>query len=107
MNDLPSPREMELLAILVRHGRCSGREVAKRYQEETKSSISYGTLYTTFRRLKESGWVDVADDTDQDGRVRYFTITGAGVRALSGARERCLGLAEFLNPQPRWRPACS
>ena len=74
---LPTPLEMHLLS-LVAHDELAGREVARRYTEETGKSISYGTLYTTFRRLKETGWVDVRDDHDDDGRIRYFKLTANG-----------------------------
>ena len=73
----------------------SGREVAMRYTVETGKAISYGTLYTTFRRLKDAGWVSVRDDADEDGRVRYFRITGAGALALRNARKHHENLATF------------
>lgn len=90
---LPSDVEMQLLALVDTER--SGREVALRYKAETGRTISYGTLYTTFRRLKEEGWVSVRDDADEDGRVRYFKITGAGVTALRSAREHHASLAAF------------
>src|SRR6266581_4015680 len=91
---LPSTKELELMA-LVEFEELSGREVAKRYEQETEKRISYGTLYTTFRRLKESGWVEACDSSDVDGRVRYFRLTGAGVRVLKDARRHHLRLAQF------------
>lgn len=60
----------------------SGRDLAKRYDEENGSSISFGTLYTTMRRLKEAGWVEARDDGEGDGRVRFFKMSGAGARVL-------------------------
>lgn len=63
----------------------SGREVAKAYEAETGVSISYGTLYTTFRRLKESGWVSSSDSSDEDGRIRHFRLTGVGRKVLAEA----------------------
>lgn len=67
---------------LVAHDELAGREVAKRFEEEYSKSISYGTLYTTFRRLKEEGWVSMREDEDEDGRIRYFKLTGGGKAAL-------------------------
>lgn len=89
----PSPVETQLLALV--DSERSGREVAKLYQQETGKEIPYGTLYTTFRRLKEAGWVTARDDEDEDGRVRYFRITGIGAAALSDARDYYRGLAGF------------
>jgi len=91
---LPSDLEMRLLALVSATER-SGREVAQLFKEETQKPLSYGTLYTTFRRLKTEGWVSVRDDTDKDGRIRYFRITGAGVRALMEARKYHERLAGF------------
>src|SRR5438552_2328737 len=90
---IPSDTELQLLALVVRER--TGREVAELFRKETKKSISYGTLYTTFRRLKEEGWVTVRDDTDADGRVRYFRITGAGSDAMDRARAHHAKLARF------------
>lgn len=79
----PSQIEFRLLTLVM--SELTGREVAKRYEKDTGKTISYGTLYTTFRRLKESGWVSVRDAQDEDGRLRYFQITGAGRRVLEAA----------------------
>jgi len=82
---IPSEKELRLLG-LVSDRELSGREVAEFYQKVTGSSISYGTLYTTFRRMKESGWVVTRDDKDEDGRIRYFRLTGSGICALNNGR---------------------
>lgn len=97
---LPSPVEMQLLA-LVAHGELSGREVAKMYEQETGKSMSYGTLYTTFRRLIESGWVKARDDEDEDGRVRFFKIDVDGRKALAEGRDYYAGIASFGLPEGR------
>jgi len=89
-----SEREMQLLA-LVSFRELAGREVARRYEKETGKSIAYGTLYTTFRRLREDGLVSVRDDEDSDGRIRYFRITGTGKRAVEEARRHYEALGAF------------
>ena len=91
--DLPSDVEFRLLTLVVVER--SGREVAHEYKKATGSAISYGTLYTTFRRLRERDWVTVRDDEDVDGRVRWFRITGTGAKAMQRARARYEGLAAF------------
>jgi DNA-binding PadR family transcriptional regulator len=102
---IASATEMQLLALVSdRDQELSGRDIAKLYRQETGRTISYGTLYTTLRRLKESGWITSRDAEDVDGRVRYFLITATGVRALAGAREHYLSLAWFGLPLPDWRP---
>ncbi len=99
---MPSPMEMQLLALVATDER-SGRDVAKLYRQETGKAISYGTLYTTFRRLKENGWVRVRDDQNEDGRVRYFNIDVDGRRALAKGRDFYADIAAFGLPE--WRPA--
>lgn len=91
---LPSPKEMQLL-VIVTDEELSGRDVAKKFKEETGEDISYGTLYTTFRRLKDEGWVNTRDDEDEDGRVRFFRTNGAGARVLKEARAHHSYLANF------------
>lgn len=91
--DLPSSTEFQLLTLVVTER--SGRDVAQLFKKETGRTISYGTLYTTFRRLREWGWVTVRDDGDEDGRVRWFRITASGSKAMDRAREQFRGLAEF------------
>lgn len=78
---MPSTVEYNLLCALGAR-EVGGRDLAKRYEEEQGTSISYGTLYTSMRRLKEAGWVTVRDDEDGDRRVRYFKLSGAGTSAL-------------------------
>lgn len=90
---LPSDKELQLLALTVTER--AGREVAKLFKRETGRSISYGTLYVTFRRLKERGWVTARDDGEGDGRVRFFRTTANGARALQAGREYHEGLARF------------
>jgi DNA-binding PadR family transcriptional regulator len=82
----PSATELLLLEILSEHDELAGREVAKAYEKEHKKTISYGTLYTTLRRLKEQGWVSMRDDEDEDGRVRFFSIDPRGRAAMNGAK---------------------
>jgi DNA-binding PadR family transcriptional regulator len=92
----PSLKEFELLALLGDGRERAGREVAKLYEKENGGrTISYGTLYTTFRRLHKAGWVAVRDDQDRDGRVRYFRLLGAGMMALDEARRHHARLAVF------------
>ncbi|HVZ63213.1 MAG TPA: PadR family transcriptional regulator [Lacunisphaera sp.] len=93
-----SPVEFQLLAILGATEK-SGREVAADFEKEVGKAISYGTLYTTFRRLKELGYVTVRDDVGNDSRVRFFALTGLGSRALRDARRDYSRLALFGIPE--------
>lgn len=85
--------EFQLLALTVEER--TGRDIAKEYKRITRSSISYGTLYPTLRRLADSGWVKSRDEITERGRVKWFRITGEGRRVLAAARERYGLLAGF------------
>src|SRR5262245_53101329 len=91
--DLPSETELRLLALVVTEQ--SGRQVADSYEKATGREILPGTLYVTFRRLREAGWVTVRDDEHADGRVRWFQITAAGAKAMQRARDHHRDLAAF------------
>ena len=88
-----SPTELQLLSLVTTER--TGREVAKSYRRATGRRISYGTLYTTFRRLRERGLVRMRGDQYEDGRIRFFRITAAGAHALDRAREHYASLAAF------------
>lgn len=82
----PSPTETALLDLMGTRER-TGREIAEAYAKEHGTTISYGTLYTALRRLKEGGWIDMRDDEDEDGRLRYYTLSGKGAKALPTLRK--------------------
>jgi DNA-binding PadR family transcriptional regulator len=94
----PSRTELELLATLGTR-RLSGRDLAKLYEKETDRSISYGTLYTTMARLRDQGWVEQQDSEDEDGRLRYFLITGAGITVLNEERRQLDALLVLLKKE--------
>lgn len=81
----PSPTETALLDLMGTRER-TGREIAEAYAKEHGTTISYGTLYTALRRLKEGGWIDMRDDEDEDGRLRYYKLSGPGVKLLPKLR---------------------
>ena len=87
-------KELQLLALVATE-ELAGREVAQRFKKETGKEISYGTLYTTFRRLRDEKLVTVRDAEDEDGRIRFFKATASGLRALNRTREHYSLLARF------------
>jgi DNA-binding PadR family transcriptional regulator len=92
--EIASPIELRLLS-LVAFAEVSGRELAQSYRSETGAILSYGTLYTTIRRMAVKGWVQVRDDEDEDGRVRYIKIDLPGMRVLQESRAYYTELAGF------------
>lgn len=94
---VPSPMQLKILSLVL--GKRSGREVAELYRREWGEPISYGTLYTTLRRLSEAGWVSIEEARAPDGRVRWYHISGRGVKAMNRGREYYRRIAE-LKPKP-------
>ncbi len=88
-----SATELKLLSLVTTER--NGRDVAKLYRKETGKRVTYGTLYTTFRRLRERGWVKMRGDRGSDGRVRLFMVTASGVWALKRARAHYASLSGF------------
>ena len=84
---------MKILSLVL--SKRSGREVAELYRCEWGEPISYGTLYTTLRRLSNAGWVSVEEARDPDRRVRWYHITGRGVKAMNRGREHYRRIADF------------
>ena len=91
--ELLAPLQLQLLALTVQEK--TGREIADLYYRDTKRHISYGTLYTTLRRLREDGFLTIRDAEDVDGRLRYFKIDAAGVKALNQSRQYYDEIANF------------
>lgn len=92
-NKVPSPRELQLLALVVT--KRIGREVAKLLEQETGKKAPYGTVYTVLGDMAEAGWVDAEDGERNGRRIRSFQISGLGAAALNRGREYYRGLAGF------------
>lgn len=97
---IPSVVELKLLA-LVEGGERSGRDVATLHEREFGKRISAGTLYTTFRHMREAGWVLVRDEEEDDRRVRYFSLSADGRRALAEGRLYYQRVSAFKLPPER------
>lgn len=72
--------DMIILAQL-RHKESYGYEINKKIQEKSnkKFELKEATLYGSFRRLEESGYVSFYWGDEQTGaRRRYYNITDAG-----------------------------
>jgi DNA-binding PadR family transcriptional regulator len=88
-----SPLETILLALASTEQ--SGRDIAKRFEEEARWKISSGSLYTTFRRMKKRGLVTVCQGGSGDARFRRFNVTRSGINALKRSRGHYLAVANF------------
>ena len=95
MSRIPSPTELEILALLSTGEEQNGRELAREYRQEAKREIPYGTLYVLLRRIHERRWISIREGEDGDGRLRYYRITANGKRALERGRDRYAQVARF------------
>ena len=85
------PFEQAGLVALIRLGKDAyGRAILNEVQERLARDVSAGAVYATLERLEAKGLASskLAPGTAiRGGRARrYFTPTGAGVRALNDAK---------------------
>ncbi len=81
------------------------RDVAKLYARQYGRSISFGTLYTTLRRLSDIGLVTVTRESDDaDGRFRYYRLTGTGARSLERTSDELRAKADLTSARLRVNP---
>ena len=83
--------EQAVLVALIRLGKDAyGRAILNEVQERLARDVSAGAVYATLERLEGKGLASskLAPGTAiRGGRARrYFTPTGAGVRALNDAK---------------------
>lgn len=80
-----SDREVRLLELAITER--NGRQIRRLYEQSTRRRIGYGSLYMTYRRLEEAGWVTVRDEGEGEQRVRLIRTTGPGLRVLESRAE--------------------
>lgn len=83
--------ELMLLAILRLHNNAYGMTIRQTVEKASGRSTSIGAIYTTLERLEQKGFVishQGEPTPERGGRAkRYFTIEGAGQRALDEAQQ--------------------
>jgi DNA-binding PadR family transcriptional regulator len=67
-------------------------------------TVSPGTLYPTLHRMEAAGLLTGRDALLHSRRVRYYTITDAGIAELAANRETLQQLADELLGRKRKRP---
>lgn len=83
-NRILTPLHVQLLSLVAKER--TGREIAALYEERFGRPISFGTLYTAFRRMRDDGLVTARNgrtSRGEDQRLRYFKIAGPGVAVLN------------------------
>ncbi len=88
MNDIPrlSPKEMEILQLLIARGEAYGLEMVK----ASEGRLKRGTIYVTLNRMEEKGYVESRKAPVQAGQQgpprRLYKATGHGARVLDAWR---------------------
>ena len=96
--------EQLLLLIVLRLGdEAYANPIRETLATAARRRIARGALYTALERLEQKGCLrsTLGDPLpERGGRARrYFTVTGAGIRALKRSRRVLLGLWEGLESQ--------
>jgi DNA-binding PadR family transcriptional regulator len=98
------PFQQQLLYVLLRLGeQAYGKSIWEELEKRTGHSVAIGAVYSSLERLERKGFVSsrVGDPTpERGGRAkRYYSITGAGARALQES-ERVLTSLRTLVIRP-------
>ena len=92
---LPGTLEMMVLKTLSVQ-RMHGYGIAQHIQRLSKDvlQVEEGSLYPALQRMRQRGWIKAAwDQTPNNQRARYYTITAAGQKQLG---EQHSGFAELV-----------
>lgn len=88
-DELSALEQKILLALTRRHPNGYGVAVQDEILERTGQTISFGSIYAALDRLENRGFVQPREgeaSPERGGRKKiYFSVTGAGQRALNGS----------------------
>jgi PadR family transcriptional regulator PadR len=87
---------MVLLAVLQLKTDAYGPRISRILEERAGRDVSRGALYATLDRLEQKGFleweIEAATSRRQGNRQRRFTVTPAGIKALTVSREALVNL---------------
>jgi transcriptional regulator len=92
--------DLMVLKTLQVMGALHGYAIARRIEQVARGSLALnqGTIYPALLRLEQKGWI--ASDwgiSETKRRVRFFTITRAGLRQLAVEQRAWERTVEMLN----------
>ena len=92
---------IELLVLKsVSWGPMHGYAIARRIEQVARGSLALnqGTIYPALLRLEQKGWISSKwGVSETKRRVRFFTITRAGLRQLAAERRAWARTVVMLN----------
>jgi DNA-binding PadR family transcriptional regulator len=83
--EILSPLSYTLLALL-KKGKMPGTELAQAYETRTLRKVTFGTLYTTLKRLETRKLIESSEGTD-DRREKYYKLSKTGKEALKRSKD--------------------
>ena len=94
-----------MLAVAHQGEEAYGVTIRREIERRTRRTIAIGAVYATLARLEDKGLVQfrISDPQPlQGGRARkYFTLSGAGVRALRHSTNMLARMIAGLSPELR------
>lgn len=89
INELTVSEQHTLLAIMRQHPNAYGVSIRDEIKERTGKEYSFGSIYAVLERLEDRGMIESREGqatASRGGRKKlYFTITGAGQKALQAS----------------------
>jgi transcriptional regulator len=92
--------DLMVLQTLKLLGPMHGYGVARRIEQvaEGALSLNQGTIYPSFLRLEQKGWISSEWGVSENGRkARYYAITGAGRRQLAEEAKNWTRITKIVN----------
>jgi len=93
---------LDLMVLKTLHamGPLHGYAVARRIEQVAQGSLALnqGTIYPALLRLEQKGWISSKwGVSETKRRVRFFTITRAGIKQLDAEQRAWARTVEMLN----------
>lgn len=105
---IPSSREYQLLAALLRHtwtaganAELNGRQIARAYEAAAGELIPSGTVYTLLNHMEGWGWMQSREDLFEGRRTRWYRIKRPGLAAVDRWRYRSSTLLGLTTRPPK------
>lgn len=107
MSDAPlgSFEEQVMLAVLRRGEAAYGMNVQREIEAVTGRTVTIGAVYATLDRLEAKKLVQSCRLTLEGASRRVFSVSRAGVRALSESKEQRERLWAGVHLEPERRPS--
>jgi DNA-binding PadR family transcriptional regulator len=96
-----APRDLLILSVLF-HGPQHGYGIVREVEVRSESGVRLdpANLYRALRRMRRDGWIQEADEGEDEGRRRTFALTRQGEAVLRAEISRLERLLRNIDPAP-------